>query len=118
MVSSSLSSSTLRPVSSLTSRRAVSAMLSPGSWVPFGRVHCSAPRAERRATSTTSAPAAGSLSTTPPAEMARAVRMVSSLSLPGDHRAAHHRAGDLDQVDPSDFEDHPGLAGGGVDDVL
>jgi hypothetical protein len=77
MVSSGPISSTSRPVSSRTSRIAVSATVSPGSWAPLGRVHWRVPLTERWATSATGASGLGWASTTPPAETARAVRTVS-----------------------------------------
>ena len=63
---------TSRPVSSPTSRSAVSSTVSPGSGVPLGSVQVTASRPRRRMPTTRDGRSRSALTTTPPAEVASA----------------------------------------------
>src|SRR3954468_22498566 len=98
--------STSRPLSSRTSRIAVSSTVSPGSGVPFGNTHV---RSLSRPAMTTSSPSPESRSTTPPAAMAsrtRDARRARVVGMEGPPRiAAEDRASAARALKEADFVD-------------
>ena len=80
----------LGPVSSATSRRAVSSVVSPGLGVPFGRVHVQPSRSRRRLPTTNHARPDSWRITMPPADVA--VTALRRATAPTRRRGARPRA--------------------------
>src|SRR5712692_1787826 len=106
MSPSSSRMSATSPVSSSTSRTAVSSALSPASTRPFGSPHARSPRRVRREARTTSHPVSPRRTTTPPADVS--VRTTMSMA----NESEGILAGDMSRSGPPDassalLEVHP-----------
>src|SRR5205809_324831 len=117
-----------RPVSSRTSRMAVSPGASFSSTAPFGRPHTNSPRRVRLDARAISNPSSTLRNTTPPAECSNRVFMErrprgavcgrSSLPRPPEEDLAHLGLGGPGQIRPADLQHGPRLSSGEIKDFV